>query len=133
MKYATFRHPILLWVLVLLAFAVLNLDHLIGAGADNCHELLQRAQEILAQRQPQEAQKPILMAIKTCPNNPRGYDLLGISYDMQNRLEEAQGAHRKAVALSPRVAAFHNNLAISYASAGKIAEAKNEFQVALRF
>ena len=103
-----------------------------GLGAQNCEELLRRAQELLAQDQPKEALKPLQEATEVCPTNPKAYDLLGIAYDMQNRYEEAQQAHRKAVTLSPTWPGYHNNLAISYAHAGKSAEAKTELKTALR-
>ncbi|MGD0127852.1 MAG: tetratricopeptide repeat protein [Terriglobia bacterium] len=100
--------------------------------AENCEELLRRAQELLAQDQPKEAVKPLREATEACPTSPKAYDLLGIAYDMQNRFEEAQQAHRKAVALSPSWPGYHNNLALSYARAGKGAEARNESRTALR-
>ncbi len=121
------------WVLVLFAMTVVILANLPILGAENCKELLRRAQELLTQDQPKEALKPLQKATEVCPTNPQAYDLLGIAYDMQNRFEEAQQAHRKAVALSPTWPGYHNNLAISYARAGESAEAKSEFQTALRF
>lgn len=133
MKHITFALPILRRVVLRLVIAVGIPANLMAGNSEKCEELLQRAQEFLAQHQPEEARKPILEATETCPTNPQGYNLLGILYDMQNRFEEAQRAQRKAVALSPTWPGFHNNLAISYARAGKIAESIAEFQKALRF
>jgi Flp pilus assembly protein TadD len=121
------------WTPVFFAMTAVILAKLPAMGVENCRVLLRRAQELLTQEQSEEALKPLLKAREACPSNPQTYDLLGIAYDMQNRFGEAQQAHRKAVALSPTWPGYHNNLAISYARAGKSAEAKTEFQTALRF
>lgn len=133
MKYSTPALLVLLWVVLPSGMGFGISANLRGGNTVNCEELLQRAQERLAQHQPEEARKPLLEATQACPANPQGYNLLGISYDMQNRFEEAEKAHRKAIALSPAWPAFHNNLALSYAGAGNTAQAIAEFQAAIRF
>jgi Flp pilus assembly protein TadD len=114
------------------AVTVVMLAKLPGLGAQNCPELVQRAQELLAQDMAKEALEPLKKATEVCPTNSQAYDLLGIAYDMQNRYKEAQQAHRKAIALSPNWPPYRNNLAISYAHDGKRGEAKIELKTALR-
>ncbi len=92
-----------------MAFVILA--HPPASGAENCAELLRRAQALLAQDQAKAALKPLQEATAVCPSNPAVYDMLGMSYDMQNRFGEAQQAHRKAVALAPNWPGYHNNLA----------------------
>src|SRR5215472_15309888 len=120
-------------ILTFFALTVLVLANQPAFGAQNCKESLRRAQDLLKDDQTKEALKLLEEATEACPTSPQAYDLLGIAYDMQNRFDEAQQAHRKAVVLSPTWPGYHNNLAISYARAGKSAEAKTEFQTALRF
>ena len=119
-------------VLVLFAVSVVILATLRSLCAESCEEFLRRGQELLAQDQSKAALKPLQEATQVCPTNPKGYDLLGIAYDMQKRFEEAQQAHRKAVTLSPNWPGYHNNLALSYAYSGNSAEAKSELKTALR-
>jgi len=124
--------PIAIRVLAFLAAVVLVLSNVPGLVAQNCQDLLRRAQELLAQDQAEAALKPLQEATEICPTNAYAYDLLGIALDTQRRYEQAQRAHRKAVTLSPGWPSFHNNLAISYAHSGKNSQAKAELKIALR-
>jgi Flp pilus assembly protein TadD len=132
MKYWTLSLPIARCALVFFVIPVSFVGNSMAVGGEDCDALLKRGEELLGEHQPEAARIPILQVTKACPTNPRGYDLLGISYDSQDRFEEAQQAFRKAIALAPRGAGFHNNLAISFAHSGKTGEAITEFQNAVR-
>jgi len=117
---------------MLLAMIIVILSHRPAMGAESCDEFLRLAQELLKQDQAEAALKPLQEAARVCPTNAKVFDLLGIAYDMENRFEDAQQAHRRAVALFPTWPAYRNNLAISYVHARKSAEAKAEWERALR-
>lgn len=102
------------------------------AAQNGCASLFEKAQSLLEQKQAQDAGRLLQAAVRKCPESAQAYDLLGISYDQQALYPQAQEAYRKAIALSPGWAGFHNNLAVSYYRAGKVKNAVEEFHEALR-
>jgi Flp pilus assembly protein TadD len=102
-----------------------------GAAAD-CNPQLEKAKQRLAEQKVQEAQELILASTKACPGDAGAFNLLGLSYDVQERFREAQQAYRKAVELDPKTASFHDNLAVSYLRSGDSAAGIQEFEKVLR-
>ncbi len=98
----------------------------------DCGALLRQGEELLAEKKLRGARKLILETTKACPNAPEAYDFLGLSYDLENRFKEAQEAYRKAIAINPRIAGFHDNLAVSYFRSGDQAAGVREFQKAIQ-
>jgi protein O-GlcNAc transferase len=62
-----------------------------------------------------------------------GYLNLGYIYTKQGRFDEAIQALKKAMAMTPRLAAeCHNNLGVAHLLQGRKQEATNEFKLALQ-
>jgi tetratricopeptide (TPR) repeat protein len=103
-----------------------------GSIAADCRVQLEKAQELLAEQKAREAQELIVASTKMCPQDPQAYNLLGLSYDVQTHFPEAQQAYRRAIGLDPKVASFHDNLAVSYLRSGNSESGILEFQRALK-
>lgn len=61
-------------------------------------------------------------------NNGTTWSNLGNSLHRLGRLEESEAAYRRAIALSPNVARFHTNLALTLLLAGKFREGWEEYE-----
>ena len=107
--------------------------HLAAARTESyCGAQIENAMALLNQQKAREAQQLALAAAKACPKEPAAYNVLGMTYDFENRFSEAERAYRQAVALDPKVAAFHDNLAVCYTRSGNAEEGMREFQTALK-
>ena len=98
----------------------------------DCGTQIENAMTLLGQQKAREARQLAMTATKACPKEPAAYNMLGMTYDFENRFSEAQQAYRQAISLDPRVAAFHDNLAVCYMRSGNPEEGVREFQAALR-
>jgi len=98
----------------------------------DCGAQIENVMALLNQQKGREAQQLALTATKACPREPAAYNMLGMTYDLENRFGEAQQAYRQAISLDPNVAAFHDNLAVCYMRSGNPEEGVREFQRALK-
>ncbi len=62
----------------------------------------------------------------------REYERAGLALVLTGRPADATGVFAKAIARDPRVASFHLNRAVALAMAGKVTEARQEAEAALR-
>jgi Tfp pilus assembly protein PilF len=69
--------------------------------------------------------------VQHATHRPDGYYQLGRYYQGQNRLEQAAGAYRKALAMDPGFFEAHNGLGTIYASQGKYDQALAAFNSAI--
>jgi tetratricopeptide (TPR) repeat protein len=97
-----------------------------------CTSLLNQGAELLRQGKLRESQQVLENAEHGCANMPEVYATLALSYDLQSQHLKAQQAYRKAIALNPNIAAFHDNLGISFAASGNLPASVAEFEKALR-
>jgi len=101
--------------------------------ASDCVRLLRNGEELLSQQKPAQARTLLLQATRECPRDPLGYNFLGMALDLEGRFKEAQESYLKAIALNPGIAAFHDNLAVSYFRSGQQATGVKEFEKALEY
>jgi Flp pilus assembly protein TadD len=99
----------------------------VSGDSPNCDAALAKGQELLGQRQFQEAQTVLLGASRRCPSTPAIFDTLGLAYDFSNQFDKAQAAYKKGLALAPRNASFRNHLAASLMRSGDAADGEAEF------
>jgi Flp pilus assembly protein TadD len=66
------------------------------------------------------------------PENPILLSNLGMIYIMKKEYEKALTLLQKAIALDPRIPQAHNNLGIVLLELGRVAEARKEFETALK-
>lgn len=97
-----------------------------------CTSLLNQGRKLLKDRKLRKAQDTLEEAGRDCASMPDVYATLALSYDLQDEHRRAQQAYRKAIALNPNVAMFHDNLGLSYAASGDEATSIAEFEKALR-
>jgi tetratricopeptide (TPR) repeat protein len=71
-------------------------------------------------------------ALAVTKNNYIAHFCLGVTFEKQNRLEDAMNEYRAAIAEKPDYAPAHNNLGFMLGSAGKFDEALTEFNEALQ-
>jgi protein O-GlcNAc transferase len=99
---------------------------------EDCEKLLNKSTDLLRQRKAAEAQRVLLQTERGCSSVPEIYATLALSYDLQNQHVMAQEAYRKAIAMNPRIAQFHDNLGTSYAASGNYTASVTEFERALQ-
>ena len=99
---------------------------------EECEALLNKSVELLHQRKVIEAQRTLQGAERGCAAIPEVYATLALSYDLQSQHLKAQQAYRKAIALNPNIAQFHDNFGASYAASGNYAASVAEFEKALK-
>jgi tetratricopeptide (TPR) repeat protein len=127
------RNALVVGVTITLLFAIR------GSGAQSsapsrhssCASALEQGKDLLGQRRFQQAEELLLSAATVCSNVAEIFDTLGLAYDFDGHLAQAQAAYRKAISISPRTAGFHNNLAASLLRSGNQATGINEFRKAL--
>ncbi|MDA0978476.1 MAG: sulfotransferase [Proteobacteria bacterium] len=98
----------------------------------NLKEQLQAAMESQLAGRFQAAEKVYREILKTHPEQPDAIHLLGLIRMEQERDEEAVALMEKALALFPRAAHFHHNIAGLYRRMGRLDEAEAEFREAIR-
>lgn len=78
-----------------------------------------------------QAEQQLRFALDRAPNYAPAHAAIAILFDLQRRSREALAHHRRAVALAPRVAAYHNNLGFSLYVAGDLDGAIAHYERAL--
>lgn len=97
----------------------------------SCASFLEKGKNLLDQQQFSQAEDLLVNAARACPNVAEVFDTLGLAYDLGGHFTEGQAAHRKAIAINPRNAGFHNNLAANLLRSGNQATGITEFRKAL--
>ena len=93
---------------------------------------LERAQLLLQQSRPADAEREALLALTVAPDQPLAHAYLALSRSDQNRPLEAIDSARTAVGFAPDSAFFHYVYAIVLHRADREAEARNEINEAIR-
>lgn len=99
---------ILLTPLVLTAFTQ------VAGNQDDLSKLMESISEELKSNHWGELERLSNEYIKVKPNDPKGYELLGVCFGHLQRLPESIAALEKAYSLNPRDPSICQNLAISY-------------------
>ena len=71
--------------------------------------------------------------VKIHPNDPKGYNNLGIIYLMRKRFDKAIENYKHAISLSPKLATTHYNLGHAYHKHGKLNLAIKAYQNAISY
>ena len=69
--------------------------------------------------------------VKIHPDDPKGYNNLGILYLTRERFDKAIENYKRAISLSPTLTAAHYNLGLTYHKQGKVKLAIGAYQKAL--
>ncbi len=93
---------------------------------------LERAQLLLQQSRPADAEREALLALTLAPDQPLAHAYLALSRSDQNRPQEAVESARAAVGLAPDTAFFHYVYAIVLHRADREAAARTEITEAIR-
>jgi len=93
---------------------------------------LERAQLLLQQSRPADAEREALLALTAAPDQPLAHAYLALSRSDQNRPAEAIDSARTAVGFAPDSAFFHYVYAIVLHRADREAEARAEITEAIR-
>lgn len=94
---------------------------------------LQRAELLLAQSRPADAEREAMQALLAAPDNPSAHALLALCRAAQNKLAEALEAARTAIGLAPDVGYFHYVHAHVLHRLDRPREALASVQEAIRF
>jgi superkiller protein 3 len=129
----TFRNASILAAAVALLSAVRGPGAQSTAGSSplSCASSSEKGKNLLGQKQFSQAENLLVNAAKRCPSAADIFDTLGLAYDLEGHFAEGQAAFRKAIAINPRSAGFHNNLAASLLRSGNQTEGVTEFKQAL--
>lgn len=130
---AAFRNATVIGAAVTLLLAIRGSSAQSTAASSrlSCASSLEKGKNLLGQQRIPQAEDLLVNAARLCPNVAEIVDALGLAYDLGGRLTEGQAAHRKAIAINPRNAGFHNNLAASLLRSGDQATGITEFKKAL--
>ena len=90
-----------------------------------------QAAACLSRNDPKRAEKIIVKALKTIPNEPNLSRLLGVSLMQQGRFDEAQDRLSQVVRLVPEFVEAHESLAEACLSQGKTEEALKHLKKAV--
>lgn len=103
-------------------------------GDSSIHPRVQQGRGIALLRLGQDApaEKALKDAVAADPKLWRAWNALGALYDAKQKWVDADQAYAKALALVPQSAVVNNNLGFSLLSQGKLKEAIQSFQTALR-
>jgi Flp pilus assembly protein TadD len=105
--------------------AAQGLERVLIAHPNNVEALLELARVHIARGQGFYAVDPARKAAAAAPRDWRPLSLLGVAYEQVSRFDDARGAWRQALQLSPDNPAVLNNLAMSMAASGQSAEAES--------
>jgi Flp pilus assembly protein TadD len=104
--------------------AVATVAKVIVVDPDNVEGLLEQARAQIARGQGFYAIEPARHAAALAPRDWRPQSLLGVAYEQAQRDDEADAAHRQAVALAPNEAAANANYAMHLAARGNLPAAE---------
>jgi len=99
-------------------------------NCENAVELMKRSQ--LQSARLDEKEYFLLRAVELCPENPQGFNLLGVVYLKQNRDKQAMETFTKAALLDANYYQAHYNQGLAYKRLGKYDEAAASFKQALQ-
>ena len=102
------------------------------AGAESYRSLVKKGQELIKDKQGDEAFVVFSQAVKVNPRGSEGYSGLAWALYTRGQMEAAEKEARKATLLDPKNVAAHNVLGAVYFAQGKIAEAQEEFRTVIR-
>jgi tetratricopeptide (TPR) repeat protein len=91
-----------------------------------------RAQILVDQRRPKDAESEVLKHLAGQPEDPWGYSLLATAQNMQKRRKEAVDSARKAIELLPTESWFHYVLGDVHYAAARYREARVAVEEAIR-
>jgi len=97
----------------------------------HCASALAKGKDLLGQREFRQAEAILVGATSVCPRVAEIFDALGLAYDFDGQPGKAQATFRQAIAINPRSAGYHNNLAASLVRSGNQAAGINEFRKSL--
>jgi Flp pilus assembly protein TadD len=100
--------------------AVSTIAKVVVVDPDNVEALLEQARAQIARGQGFYAIEPARHAAAVAPRDWRPQSLLGVAYEQAQRDDEADAAHRQAVALAPNEAAANANYAMHLAARGDL-------------
>lgn len=92
---------------------------------------LNSANKLLSMKRCKEAIHAYQAFLDKYPKDAGAWNLLGLAYLCDSRVDQAFIAFNQALALSPTYTDVHNNLGVAHTEAGKYAEARAEFLKAL--
>jgi len=92
----------------------------------------EQAKQLLQRGNYESAAAEFSDLLKTAPDSPLLYNLLGFCYLKQNSLDKATENFQHAIALKPDFKAAHNNLGGVYVLEGKVDKAVDEFAAVLK-
>src|SRR5437773_11898468 len=95
-------------------------------------EKFAEAGKFMTQGDLESARTSVLEGLKSAPQSPEGYNLLGIIYDKKKQYGQAVAAFGQALRLNPGSASTLVNLGNSYFASQKLDLAAREFRAALR-
>lgn len=119
----------------LLAFAlsiIMTVPVSAQAQASDPRARLEQVKSMISQGQFAIAVPALRELLKSSPDSPLLYNLLGFCYAQQGIKDEAKVNFRKAIELKPDFKAAHNNLAGLHLLAGEIREAIAEFSTVVQ-
>lgn len=93
---------------------------------------LQLATAFLQKGELELAEQEALRILKTFPRNTDAMQVIGLVYTSRGNFQEGIHYFKQATTLSPRIAAYRNNLGNAYLAARDFAEAIREFKYALQ-
>jgi Flp pilus assembly protein TadD len=95
----------------------------IAADEKNIDARLGYGRELIALDRLEPAVAEFQKATKMAPNDVRGYNGLGVAYDLSGDHDAAEKTYREGLRIAPKNMSVGNNLALSLALAGKFDEA----------
>lgn len=93
---------------------------------------IERAQILLQQSRPADAERELMLALAQAPDHPLAHAYLALSRVDQGKIKEAADAARAAVGYAPDVAFFHYVLGVVLHRGDREDEARREVEEAIR-
>ena len=116
-----------------LAGALDDQNRVIELGSPSVADLLRRAALRRSTKDLAGADQDLTKAIKLAPTNPQAYFQRGLVRLDQKRWDEAIADNTRAIDLKvPNVAGAYNNRGLAYKNSGKLAEARRDYEQALK-
>lgn len=97
---------------------------------EDVHRLFGESIKLVSEKKVEEAEVLLRRLLKTQPNNPDAWWLLGRALYLQHKLEENYEAYQQAVNFDPERAVFWETLGVVLIQLGKLTEGKNAFNKA---
>ncbi len=91
-------------------------------------EILEKAGELIDQKNHAEAEKILISAVEKDPKNPKLYNKLGVIYIEQENFTDAKEAFKTALKYDKNNDLIHNNLGLALFNQGRYVEAIEAYQ-----